>query len=176
MSLSQEQLQELTTKAQDFVKYSQTLSHRSQTWIARVRQETITGNAIPWSTLEQTTTKALDSLAHFADESDAEFIVSDAISRKHVLADATDLLSHLKSGKGFGIWIFQPAVAKRCKYLWQDARFNGRQCNTPETLDLLIAHLKANETLEQLLQEWKSVGEIPTGTIRQQIAQLLSLT
>jgi very-short-patch-repair endonuclease len=164
---------ELWKIAQHSIQVSVWLANRTDAWISRVRQDVFAGRALTWSSLESTTSKALESLAGRAGEgSDAILEAPAGMSRARLLADANDLVAHLESGRGLGFWIFRVPVVKRSKYLWRDTRFDGRRCDSPIVLNSLIAHLRAQETLELAWQEWRNIVEVPDGTLRYRVACL----
>jgi len=166
-------LGELWKIAQQFIQLSEWLAKRTDPWIARVRQEVFAGRALTWSSLESASTKALESLPGAAGEgNDADLEAPPGISRARLLADATDLLAHLESGRGLGFWIFRAPVVRRCAYLWRDTRLAGRQCDSPPVLKSLVAHLRAQETLDRAWQEWGNIVEAPKGTVRHRLACL----
>ena len=170
--LSVEQLETLAQTAQEIVKYSNYLSQRTEAWIGRVQRDVADDNVLRWHSLEQATAKAIEALGDFGNEAEAELEISEHVSRQQVLADATDLLAHLNAGNGFGSFFAQPGVVRRTKYLWKKARFAGRQCNSPQTLESLIVHQRAHETLDHLSKEWADCTKAPAGTTRSRLAFL----
>ena len=172
-AVGREQLQKLCKIAQRFVQLSDYLASRTEPWIAHVRREVCTGRAPTWTSLETATTKALESLAGpLGTAGDADLETTAKLPRAQLLADATDLLSHLEAGKGLGFWMFRSRVAKRCTYLWRDSRYMGRRCDSPPVLKFVVARLQAQETLDRAWQEWKPIIEAPTGTTRHRLTCL----
>jgi very-short-patch-repair endonuclease len=146
-ALERGRLQQLCKIAQQFIQLSDWLANRTDPWIARVRREVCAGRALTWSSLESATSKALESLASSADKGgDADLEVPAGVSRAQVV--------------------------KRCAYLWRDTRFAGRQCDSPPMLKSLVAHLRAQETLDRAWQEWRDIVEAPKGTMRHRLACL----
>lgn len=171
--LGRGRLGELWKIAQRSIELSEWLAKRTEPWIARVRQDVFAGRKPTWSSLESATSKALESLAGTLGEgNDAELEAPAGISRARLLADATDLLAHLEAGRGLGFWIFRAPVVKRSAYLWRNIRLAGRQCDSPAVLTSLVAHLRAQETLNLAWQEWRDIAEVPKGTVRYRLACL----
>ncbi len=173
LGLGRETLLQLCKMAQRFIQLSEWLAARTEPWIDRVRQEVCEGRALTWTSLESATSNTLKSLAASADKwGDAELTAPTRISRTQVLADATDLLSHLESAGTLGFWIFRAPVVKRCRYLWEDSRFGGRLCDSPAVLKSLLIHLRGQVALDRVWREWSVIAEAPNGTVRHRIACL----
>jgi len=171
--LERGRLGELRKNAQHAIQLSEWLARRTEPWIARIWQEVLAGRALTWISLENETSKALESLAGPLNEaSDEDLEAPTGISRARLLSDATDLLTHLESGRGLGFWVFRAPVVKRCAYLWRDTRLAGRQCDSLPVLKSLVAHLRAQETLDRAWQEWGNIVEVPKGTVRHRLACL----
>ena len=163
-------LQQLCKIARQFIELSDWLAKRMEPWISPVRQEVFTGRALTWSSLECATSNVLESLADKGRDADLEAPIG--ISHAQLLADATDLLSHLQSRGGFGFWVFRPSVVKRCAYFWRDTRFGGRRCDSPAVLRLLLAELHAQDAVDGAWREWSDIVEPPKGTMRHRLASL----
>jgi hypothetical protein len=149
--LDRREFQRLSEIALQFVEFSEKLTARAKTdpWIDLVQSEICAGRTLPWTSLEATTSKALESLSGLsADDSNAELTIPAGVSAAQLLSDAGDLVRHLESRHGLGFWIFRAQVVKRCAYLWRNVRYRGRRCDSPATLHSLIARLKAKETLD----------------------------
>ena len=173
LTLEREPLQQLYKIAQQFIALSDWLAKRGEPWIGRVREEVCAGRTLPWSSLESATSNALESVGGpVSAASDADLETSAQVSRAQPLADAADLLSHLQSGGGLGFWLSRARVVRRCTYLWRESRYMGRRCDSPPVLKCLIAHLRAQETLDRAWQEWTEIVEPPKGTMRHRIACL----
>lgn len=171
--LGRSQLSELQSIAPHVIQLSEWIAKRTEPWSVRVRQEVFTGRALTWISLEAATSKALESLAgHLDGGSDADLETPPGVSRSRLLADATDLLVHLNSGRSLGFGIFRPRVVKRCTYLWRDTRLAGRRCDSPAVLASLMAHLRAQQMLDRTWQEWSHIAVPPTGTSRHRLACL----
>ena len=171
--LERAQLEQLCKQAQRFIEVSDWLANRTASWITRARQEVSADGVAPWRSLDNATTQALDALVGCdGGESDADLESPAQTSLAQLLADATDLLSHIQSGKGFGVPGFRPGVVKRTAYLWKDTRFAGRRCDSPEVLASLTEHLRKQDTLDQAWQEWAEYVEPPRGTMRHRIVRL----
>ena len=72
----------------------------------------------------------------------------------------------------FGLWPFRHKVVKRCAYVWRSTRFGGRKCDSISVLESLIAHLRAQDTLDRAWREWSDIVEPPQGTVRHRLARL----
>jgi len=167
------QLQQLCKIAQQLIGLSDWLAKREEPWIDQVREGVCVGRTLPWSSLESATSKALESVGGpVSAASHADLETSAQVSRAQLLADAADLLSHLQSGGGLAFWPFRARVVRRCTYLWRESRYMGKRCDSPPVLKCLIAHLRAQETLDRAWQEWTQIVEPPKGTMRHRIACL----
>jgi superfamily I DNA and/or RNA helicase/very-short-patch-repair endonuclease len=90
-----------------------------------------------------------------------------------VKADATELLAYLETGRKLGWAFFRPKIYYKIKYLIKDVLVNGRNCNSPECLKLLINFIDVKITIEKLKEAWKSRIVIPPGTFFSQTSFLL---
>ena len=138
-----------------FIQLSDWLAKRRSRGLIGFGRKCVPGTLLTWTSLESATTKALESLAGYCQQGQrCRLGHTGRVSRAQLLADAADLLAHLESGGGLGFWVFRGAVSKRCKYLWRDTRFQGERCDSPPCSSRLIAHLRAQETLDRAWQEW----------------------
>ena len=118
------------------------IAQRTEPWARRARQEIAAGLSTAWLALERATTRALETVTPLVERaSDDDLEQSSQVSNLQLLADAHDLLEHLKQKQGLGFWLFRAPVVKRCKYLWSDTRFRGRRCDSAATLSALIERL-----------------------------------
>ncbi len=93
------------------------------------------------------------------------------ISIDQQLADAEDLLKHVRSGGGFGIIFFRAKVVRRTAYLWSKSRIDGRLCADESTLHRLVESLRLQVLLKRLAAEWSS-DVLQNGTLRMRLSSL----
>jgi very-short-patch-repair endonuclease len=142
-------------------------------WVKNAVGEILSGSPRLWQSLSAFTDQALARLRPAAEIPEpAQFVIPADVTEEQMLADARDLLGHLKSKKGLGFFWFRPAVAKRTQYLWKDYRFGGQLCNNVDALQELIAHLERIDTLSKAWREWSEHATPPVGGFRHRLAKL----
>jgi very-short-patch-repair endonuclease len=171
--LDNETLKQLCETARKVIRVSDWFANQKDCWIDRAKQDVFAGRSLPWQTLERATAKAIQKAAEYVNEhGDSEIELPPQVQRGQLLADANKLLAHFRSGGGLGFGIFRSKVVRRSEYLWKSVRLNGQSCNSLATLELLVAHLTAEFTVEAAWREWADHAEYPKGTLRHRLACL----
>ncbi len=174
LTLEESKLAALWEAAEKFIRLAETLQRLKVPWTERVWSDVANGRGM-WTELARITGAALATLAEIAEfEGDNRLEIPEGISNTQVSADANELLAHLKSGRGFGFWVFRASVVKQTRYLWQETRFRGQRCNSADVLRALIRFLKAEELLERTYREWSGWLKFPPGTLSKRQSVLKS--
>lgn len=149
------------------------IARRPLGWIPNGIDGILTDQDTPWKSLRDVTVTALRDLRKRAIGVDRTSLkYPEGIACDQLLADATDLKTHLHSGRGFGWWIFRPSVVRRAQYILGSVTVNGRACRTSEALALLVESLEVERTLDYLWSMWKGKAEREAGPLALQVSEL----
>jgi len=174
--LAETELSKLKETATRFADLLTEVKRCPDAWAKNAVGEILSGSARPWQSLSGFTEQALARLRPTAEVPEpAHFGVPAGVTEEQILADARDLLAHLKSEKGLGFLCFRPAVAKRTRYLWKDYRFAGQPCDSVDALQGLVAHLERLDVLSRVWREWSAHATAPASGFRQNLAKLEEL-
>jgi superfamily I DNA/RNA helicase len=145
-------------------------------WAAAALSDVLKGTIASWELLLSRTMGAVAANHSVATTLDARDIRLPTGKRSDLLlADVTDLLSHLQSGGTLGFWLFRPKVVKRTLYLCQEATIDGRPCDHAATLQIAKEYLNCSAAIEKAWALWGGKSAPSTKTITQQIEELREL-
>jgi hypothetical protein len=95
--------------------------------------------------------------------------------RIQIRTEAQTLLKHLESGGSLGFWIFRPKAIRRSLYLATHVRVDGRRCDIPRQLKVLIDWIDVAENVYALKKAWTSRGRPAAGSLSEQAAYFTDL-
>jgi very-short-patch-repair endonuclease len=170
--MSMDKTTELAQSLGQLLEQIERIDHSSQAWTHDAARQVLEGRERVWRELAEVTKKHLKELDGQMRWTD-EFVVEGLDGRNHLVvrADTTELLQHLSSGKGWGTGFFRPAIVKRAAYLRDEVRIQGRPCDHPESLRLLLTWLDVEKSLQQLQRLWSpyTTVNIPSFRLQQQL-------
>jgi len=158
--------------ARECCEIQRELEGRAELWVRRAAKDIMQGNHHSWLSLYRYTAETLERLYSAPLDASPTVQTPPEVDETQLLGDAKDLLQHLTSGGGFGVWLFRAPVVKRCRYLWRSYRFNGRLCDSASSLQALIDHVERLAALRGVWSEWSAYCSPPSGAFRQQLESL----
>lgn len=133
---------------------------RAAPWAAGALSDALRGAGSAWRRRQERTEAAL---AEHGDEAGVLASLSVRLPEgrrlDELLADASDLLDHLRRGGRMGFLVFRPRVVRRTRYLAREASVDGRPCDQAGTLELLRRHLACAAGLRRGWEAWASTVE-----------------
>lgn len=170
-TLPSEALVQLQTHCRNWLRTHTEFADRTD-WRATALRDLFAGNGSTWWSLVEQTETIINAVRRSVADIDPTIENADSVSTNQLLADAEDLLQHLASGGGFGIWLVRSKVVRRTQYLWSQVRVDGRLCQEKTTLQRLVNHLRCRTLLDRARQEWPAEARFVTGTIHAQLSCL----
>ncbi len=138
-------------------------------WIERAVLDILNGNDSPWNNLHDFMIEHLRALP-VAQALDAQ--LSGNSDFKKLRADSIDLLSHLEGGGGLGWKFIAPRVVRQNRYITTEVKVNGRLCDTPEQLRLLIIYLEVISEIDLLWSAFQGKDKREEGSLLLQVGYL----
>lgn len=97
--------------------------------------------------------------------------VSDTRDLAEIKAHAAELYAHLSGGGSLGVWIFQDKVVRKCRFIIDEVKVDGKPCDNIEALDAVLLWTDISESLAKLKDDWASHTKPPRGSLQIQIAE-----
>ena len=150
----------------------ETERRRPQPWLAEGISAVLKEQAGRWDEVSRRSHELLPNLRE-----KAEWLETTSVAglegRDHagVRTDAEAVLAHLQSGGNWGNFLLKPAAVKNRLYL-KEIKVGGRSADVPETLQLLLDHLRLHAQLGQLTGLWEAQGVVVTGPLALQVTEL----
>jgi very-short-patch-repair endonuclease len=145
-------------------------------WVAVALADVLRGITATWDMLARQTSAAVGAASDVAAKLETTDIRLPAGRRSDVLlADVSDLLSHLQRGGRLGFWVFRPRLVRRTTYILAEATVDGRPCRTMEALGIVKEHLKCSATIAKAWAHWEDKSAPNTKTNGSQVEELRQL-
>lgn len=149
------------------------LSGHSIDWLGGAISDVLGNKDGRWEQLRNDSAEALQGLAdRVSAVQKYDVTLPGAFDLVAVLADASDLLAHLRANGAIGFWILRPKVVKRAEYLLKNARINGREVATIESLEPFVEFVRARIELRRAWAVWDEVADRTTGPMLRQVRVL----
>jgi hypothetical protein len=129
-------------------------------WLEKAVYDMLADQDQPLRQLYDVTKTRMEGLAQKAQTVDEYHFDFTDIDKVKVLADAQDLLEHLKSGKKIGGW-FKNKLITRTKYLWDNTFIDGRKCDNVISLEKILALLDVDKKINLLWKDWAGKTQKP---------------
>ncbi|WP_322354595.1 AAA domain-containing protein [Dehalococcoides sp.] len=142
-------------------------------WIERAVLDILNGNDSPWNNLHDFMIEhlgILDKKIPIAQTLDVQLSGNSDLNK--LRADSVDLLSHLEAGGGLGWKFIAPRVVRQNRYITTEIKVNGRLCNTPEQLRLLIIYLEAMSEIDLAWSAFHGKDKREEGSLLLQVGYL----
>jgi very-short-patch-repair endonuclease len=148
----------------------------SQGWISRALSDTLSGQDGEWDELLSATHRHLRGLmegARLAQE--RKISLPTRHDRTAVVADAKALLKYLDDGGSVSLPLVRPKVFRETRYIFKEARVNGRRCDSRDAVWELVHTFEVDEMLNTLWSYWSAYSERIAASRPAQVARLESL-
>ena len=173
--LHEQERQDFVTALGEVTQLIERIQRRPLDWTRTATQQVLGDLERAWRLLYEDTNRVVESTAQFVEWLDRNPVSPQTGTDLHRLEwDARNLLSHLKSGGGWGFGPFRSSVVKRALYV-RNLRIGGRLCETTDALTDLVTRLQADIEFMRIRERWTPYHAITAVTFADQVAELRDL-
>lgn len=123
-------------------------------WTEEATREIVGGVTRSWERLLRDTSEAAKSFIQSGQWLDANPLNLETLPDLYKLrADTNNLLEHMKTGRGWGFWLFRKKVVKQALYI-REIRIGGRQIEAADTVRDLLKWVDAKIASIELRKRW----------------------
>ncbi|MCC6711970.1 MAG: DUF559 domain-containing protein [Candidatus Dadabacteria bacterium] len=169
-------IQLLLTTVMKLKEATDNVNKRPMPWIRNAVYDMLTDNDTPWKELLRIQSENLEGLKERAERVDhLNLTAPPEIHRKKLLLDAKYLNKYLDEGGKLSWWIFKSKSVRDKKYITEKVQIDGTNCNSSESLKILIEYLEVRERISHCWKYWEGKATRKDGSLILQIAELEEL-